>query len=60
MPLGFRGEPASPVLLARGVRGGASDSDPTVRGDAAANGLKMAQEGHRVGLIWRPGRRLPG
>jgi hypothetical protein len=37
-----------------------SDSDPMARGAAAANGLNMAQEGRRVGLVWRPGRRLSG
>jgi len=47
-------------ICSREACGGPSDSDPTVRGDAAANGLKMTQEGRCVGLFWRPGRRLPG
>ena len=47
-------------FCSREACGGPSDSDPTVRGDAAVNGLKMAQEGRRVGLVWRPARRLSG
>ena len=45
MPLGFRGEPASPVLLARGVRGAVrfrSDGQGRRGGERAENGPRGA------------------
>ena len=48
MPLGFRGEPASPVLLAQGVRGAVgSESDGQGR-----RGGELVENGPRGAPCW--------